>query len=118
MGKKKEPKSPFAALESLRERLPPSSPDVRREDFPAAPPADGPALARVQLEDRANGPVTVVDGLELPVEVLEEWRLALQRGLAAHGRIEESRLVFAGDHRFKLPDLLLRRGVQRVVHGG
>jgi len=31
--------------------------------------------------------------------------------------VEGERLVLRGDHRFKLPDLLLRRGVKRVVHG-
>jgi translation initiation factor 1 len=33
------------------------------------------------------------------------------------GSVEGARLVLRGDHRFKLPDLLLRRGVKRVVHG-
>jgi translation initiation factor 1 len=31
--------------------------------------------------------------------------------------VEGDRLVLQGDHRFKLPDLLLRRGVRRVVQG-
>jgi translation initiation factor 1 len=48
---------------------------------------------------------------------LQEWLQALQRGLACTGTVEAERLVLRGDHRFKLPDLLLRRGVQRVVHG-
>ena len=90
---------------------------MRREDFPSTPPGGGPALARIHLEDRDGGPVTVVDVPELSAEALEDWRLALQRGLATHGRVEGARLVFTGDHRFKLPDLLLRRGVQRVLHG-
>jgi translation initiation factor 1 len=110
--------NPFARLEALRDALPSTKPQVRREDFPDEPPAQGPERAVVRLEaGRGGQEVTVVEGLGLPAEELQAWLQALQRGLACTGSVEGERLVLRGDHRFKLPDLLLRRGVKRVVQG-
>ncbi len=110
--------NPFARLEGLRDTLPSTKPQLRREDFPETPPPGGPERVVVRLEkDRAGQEVTVVEGLGLPAAGLQEWLQALQRGLASTGAVEGERLVLRGDQRFKLPDLLLRRGVRRVVHG-
>jgi translation initiation factor 1 len=110
--------NPFARLEGLRDTLPSTKPQLRREDFPDTPPPGGPERTVVRLEtDRTGKEVTVVEGLGLPATELQEWLQALQRALACTGTVEGERLVLKGDHRFKLPDLLLRRGVQRVVHG-
>lgn len=110
--------NPFARLEGLRDALPSTKPQLRREDFPETPPPGGPERAVVRLEtDRGGKEVTVVEGLGLPAAELQAWLQALQRGLACTGAVEGERLVLRGDQRFKLPDLLLRRGVQRVVHG-
>jgi len=121
MAKKEDPKGahhPFARLQALRDTLPPSRPERRREDFPDTPPAHGPERVTLRRESGRGGEdVTVVEGLELSPEALQAWLEALQRGLACPGTVEGPRLVFRGDHRFALPDLLLRRGVKRVVHG-
>lgn len=110
--------NPFARLEALRETLPSTKPEVRREDFPDTPPPQGPERAVVRLEaGRAGQEVTVVEGLGLPSAERQAWLQALRRGLACNGAVEGERLVLQGDHRFKVPDLLLRRGVKRVVHG-
>jgi translation initiation factor 1 len=110
--------NPFARLEAMRESLPSTKPQVSREDFPDTPPPQGPERAVVRLEaGRGGQEVTVVEGLGLPSAELQAWLQALQRGLACTGAVEGERLVLRGDHRFKLPDLLLRRGVKRVVHG-
>ncbi|PTL82881.1 translation initiation factor [Vitiosangium sp. GDMCC 1.1324] len=110
--------SPFARLEALRETLPSTQPQVRPEDFPGTPPPQGPERAVVRLEPGRGGQeVTVVEGLGLPSAELQAWLQALRRGLACTGTVEGERLVLQGDHRFKVPDLLLRRGVKRVVHG-
>lgn len=110
--------NPFARLQGMRDTLPSTKPQLRREDFPDTPPPGGPERVVVRLEtDRAGKEVTVVEGLGLPATELQTWLQALQRGLACTGSLEGERLVLRGDHRFKLPDLLLRRGVKRVVHG-
>lgn len=122
-GGAQEPKTkgfnnPFARLEALRDALPSTKPQVSREDFPDEPPARGPERVVVRLEaGRGGQEVTVVEELGLPADELQAWLQALQRGLATTGSVEGERLVLRGDHRFKLPDLLLRRGVKRVVHG-
>ena len=121
MTKPKEParglNNPFARLGALRDTLPSQTPQVRPEDFPEQPPPGGPERALLRLETRREGEVTIVEGLGLPEAEVQGWLEALRRGLACAGTVEGERLVLRGDHRFKLPDLLLRRGVQRVVHG-
>lgn len=110
--------NPFARIQGLRDSLRSTTPQVRPEDFPAEPPPQGPERAVVRLEaGRGGEDVTVVEGLGLPPAELEAWLQALQRGLACGGAVDGARLVLRGDHRFKVPDLLLRRGVKRVVHG-
>jgi translation initiation factor 1 len=63
------------------------------------------------------GGAPVAEELGLPAAELEAWLLALRRGLGCAGAVQGEALVLHGDHRFKLPDLLLRRGVKRVVQG-
>lgn len=111
--------NPFAALGGLRDELPAGEPEVRPEDFPAEPPARGPARAVLRLErsGRRGKEVTVVEGLGLPEAELHAWLMALRRGLGCGGAVEGDDLVLQGDHRRKLPDLLLRRGVRRVSQG-
>ena len=111
--------NPFGALAGLKKDLPSSQPEVRPEDFPAEPPAQGPARAVVRLErsGRSGKEVTVVEGLGLAEAELLAWLSALRRGLGCGGTVEDGNLVLQGDHRRKLPDLLLRRGVRRVSKG-
>ena len=121
MTKPKDPRPdshhPFARLEALRDSLPSKTPQVRPEDFPEHPPAQGPERAVLRLETRREGEVTVVEGLGLPAQEAQGWLEALRRGLGCAGTVEDERLVLRGDQRFKLPDLLLRRGVKRVAQG-
>ena len=109
---------PFSALRPLREALPSQQPERRAEDFPETPPEGGPERVTLRRETGRDGEeLTVVEGLGLGPPQLRTWLEALQRGLACRGSVEDTRLVLRGDHRFTLPDLLLRRGVRRVVHG-
>ncbi|WNG28718.1 translation initiation factor [Cystobacter fuscus] len=109
---------PFARLGGLRDALPSTKPELRPEDFPATPPEQGPERVTVRRESGKGGEdFTVVEGLGLPAAELQVWLQALQRGLACSGAVEGERLRLRGDHRFSLPDLLLRRGVKRVVQG-
>ncbi len=111
--------NPFASLANLREALPSKTPQLRAEDFPAEPPADGPARAVVRLarRERDGAEVTRVEELGLPPDALEAWCQALQRGLACRGAVDGDALVLEGDHRRGVPDLLLRKGVRRVSQG-
>jgi len=116
--KSKEPfNNPFAALAAKKETLPGTKPQVRPEDFPSTPPAEGPERAVLKLEERGGQEVTVVEELGLSPPELQAWLEALQRGLACRGEVEGTTLVLRGDHRRTAPDLLLRRGVKRVRQG-
>jgi translation initiation factor 1 len=107
---------PFARLGGLRDALPSTRPELRPEDFPATPPPEGPERVTLRRETGPRGEeLTVVEGL--PAAELHVWLQALQRGLACSGTVEGDQLRLRGDHRFSLPDLLLRRGVKRVVQG-
>src|SRR6218665_193848 len=110
--------NPFARLQGLRDTLPSTKPERRPEDFPEMPPAHGPERVTLRRESGRGGEdVTVVEGLGLSAPELQAWLQALQRGLACTGSVDGERLVLRGDHRFGLPDLLLRRGVKRVLQG-
>ncbi|MGQ0507188.1 MAG: translation initiation factor [Myxococcaceae bacterium] len=107
--------NPFEALAALRDKLRPTTPQVSETDFPNEPPAGGPARATLCLLSVDGAEKTVIEELGLDPATLEEWRLVLQRGLATSVTSDGSVLIVDGDHRLRLPDLLLRRGVQRVV---
>jgi translation initiation factor 1 len=109
--------NPFAALAGKRDALPSTVPQVRPEDFPLTPPTHGPAQAVLRLEERGGQEVTRVEGLGLPPAELRAWLEALQRGLGCRGDVVGDALELRGDHRRTAPDLLLRRGVQRVRQG-
>ena len=110
--------NPFGKLGAMREELVPTRPQVSASDFPETPPASGPERAVIRPEVRGGKDFTLVEELGLSPEELESLRLALQRGLAARASTEGARLVIEGDHRFSLPDLLLRRGVKRIQQKG
>lgn len=109
--------SPFAALASLRDALPPG---------PGAPPAaapsarkEGPARAVVRLErkGRRGKEVTAVEQLALPAAELEGFLQKLKSSLGCGGALEGTALVLQGDHRARLGELLLALGVRRVIQG-
>ncbi len=105
--------NPFASLSSLKEGLPPgkSATELKKEKPPAK------AVVRLERAGRGGKEVTVVDQLELPIDFREDWLDALKAKLGCGGHIEGVCLVFQGDHRERLPDLLKKRGVQTVVVG-
>lgn len=107
--------NPFAALEGLKAQLPEGKPP------PAAPaaPAKGPAKAVVRMErvGRGGKEVTVVEQLELSLKEREKWLKALKGALGCGGTLEGDDLVLQGDHRERLPALLEKRGVRKVIVG-
>jgi translation initiation factor 1 len=105
--------SPFAKLQNLRDQLPEGPPPK------VAPvePKKGPARAVVRYERKHRGgkEVTVVEKLELKVDVLEAWCRELKQALGCGGTVEDKTIVLQGDQRSRLPDLLTARGVGRVT---
>ena len=112
------PNNPFAALTTLREKLPAGPLPVAAAAQPA-PEKRGPARAVVRMErkGRSGKEVTVVDQLGLASTALEQWLRALKSALGCGGTVEGETLVLQGDHRPRVKELLEERGVRRVVVG-
>jgi translation initiation factor 1 len=104
--------NPFGALQGMKESLP------KAEEKPAPAPK-GPAKAVVRMErvGRGGKEVTVIEQLDLPVKERDVWLKALKGSLGCGGTIEGTALVLQGDQRERVPKLLEKRGVKRVIVG-
>jgi len=114
--------NPFAALTGLRDELPVGEPAPTPAESPLAPapaPARSPARAvvRYQRKGRGGKEATIVEQLGLSPEHAEAWCGDIKRALGCGGGVEGEQLVFAGDQRARLPELLAARGVRRVTVG-
>ena len=107
--------NPFAALAGLKDALPEGQPPAPV----AAPAVKGPAKAVVRMErvGRGGKEVTVIEQLELSLKEREKWLKALKGALGCGGTLEGDDLVLQGDHRERLPALLEKKGVKKVVVG-
>ena len=112
----KKPDNPFAGLAGLRDQLPEGK-------KPAPEPViekKGPARAVVRLErkGRRGKETTMVEHLALPPAELERWCQELKRALGCGGVVEGATIVLQGDLRKRVEQLLLARGVRKVVVSG
>jgi translation initiation factor 1 len=113
--------NPFAALAGLP-GIPapaPAAPAAKTRGDAPQPDVRGPSRAVVRLEraGRHGKEVTVVEHLDLAAAELDRWLKALKAGLGCGGVIEGTALVLQGDHRERLPKLLIARGVKKVTKG-
>lgn len=109
---KKPFNNPFGALQALKDGLPTQPAKPVKE-------AKGPAKAVVRMErvGRGGKEVTVIEQLDLPVNQRDEWLKALKTSLGCGGTIEGTSLVLQGDQRERVPKLLEKRGVRKVIVG-
>ena len=115
-------KDPFAALEAMRDLLPPGPPvakphsEVMKDLAKAkAPPAR--AVVRMERKGRGGKEVTVVDKLELKPAELESWCRELKAALGCGGSVDGDLIVLQGDLRKRLPTVLTQKGVVKVTVG-
>lgn len=108
---KKPFNNPFGALQGLKQSLPDKPKPVKEVKGPAK------AVVRMERVGRGGKEVTVIEQLELPVNQREEWLKALKASLGCGGTIEGTALVLQGDQRERVPKLLEKRGVRRVIVG-
>jgi translation initiation factor 1 len=106
--------NPFAALEALRESLPPG---VARKPVEKTPRGPARAVLRLERKGRGGKEVTVLEKLELPAKQLETWARELKSALGVGGTVEGETIVLAGDCRDRLAKLLVDRGVGKVTRG-
>src|SRR4029077_2988768 len=106
----------FAALDALRDKLPPG----QKPAAPAPPPppkAPARAVIRLEKKQRRGKEVTVVDKLGLSPAELERWCRELKQALGCGGSVEGATIILQGDLRPRLPAVLTARGVAKVVTG-
>ena len=115
--------SPFASLAPLRGSLPPAEP-AEPPAAPSAPTKPPPgvktiprAVVRMERSGRGGKEVTVVEQLQLSASDREKWVKELKASLGCGGVVEGEALMLQGDHRKRLPDILTRRCVKRVIIG-
>ena len=71
----------------------------------------------MERSGRGGKEVTVIEHLGLQPVEREKWIKALKAGLGCGGLVEGDTLVLQGDHRKRLPALLIARGVKKVTVG-
>jgi translation initiation factor 1 len=116
--------NPFAVLGDFGRTLRHEPPEGSKEVLaplaagPTSPPTLVPrAVVRLERSGRGGKQVTVVDHLDLAVAERERWLKELKAALGCGGSLEGDALMFQGDQRMRLRDLLRARGVKRVTLG-
>lgn len=114
--------NPFGVLRPLRDSLPQV---VTAEPAPTKPvDAAGTgrtgktyarAVVRMERSGRGGKEVTVVEQLELTDRDRPTWLAALKSALGCGGSVEGTSLMLQGDHRKRLPAILVARGVKKVI---
>jgi translation initiation factor 1 len=115
--KQKPFNNPFEALAQQREKLPPGPTAQRASPGPTAKAGPVRAVVRMERKGRRGKEVTVVEQLALGTRELERWCTALKKTLGCGGTVEKDTLVLQGDHRERVEQLLLARGVKKVSLG-
>ncbi len=110
---KKPFNNPFGALGGLRAALPqgPTKEEAAKKKAPAK------AVIRLERAGRRGKEVTIVEQLDLAVDVRDEWLTAIKSALGCGGAIEGTALVLQGDQRERAEKWLLKRGVKQVIVG-
>jgi translation initiation factor 1 len=67
---------------------------------------------RLRLEKRRGKPVTVANGAEWPTDTLRELLKELKSLCATGGALKGQEIELQGDHRERLRELLVSRGVR------
>lgn len=108
---KKPFNNPFEALGGLRTGLPagPTKEVQTQKKMPAK------AVLRLERAGRRGKEVTLVEQLDLPIALRDEWLTALKEALGCGGAIEGTALVLQGDHRDRAAKWLTKRGVKQVT---
>jgi translation initiation factor 1 len=109
-----EKKSPFAALEAMRDALPAGERRTERE--PAAPdPFDAKLVVARSRKGRGGKTVTIVSGVREAAR--ETLMRELKKALGCGATTEEASIVLQGDVGDRVKPWLEARGARRVVIG-
>ena len=73
------------------------------------------AVVRLERSGRGGKEVTVIEQLDLRPSEREDWLKALKSALGCGGHLEGDTLVVQGDHRARVRQWLVTRGVKKVI---
>jgi len=112
-------KSPFSALESLRDSLPPGNErNSNDKDYPQPATKNPPrAVVRMERKGRGGKEATVIEKLGLSAPQLEQWCKELKQALGCGGSVDGDSIVLQGDLRPRVAAALTAKGVAKVTIG-
>ena len=111
------PKSPFAALLALKEKLP----EGKMPELPTAPAGPDPFAGKIVLsisrKGRGGRTVTIVSGIRAEAALLEELCRELTRALGCGASVDGGSIVVSGDLIDRAKSWLEEKGAKRLVVG-
>jgi translation initiation factor 1 len=111
------PKSPFAALAALKEKLPEGE-KPKEVPLPAAPdPFAGKIVLSISRKGRGGRTVTIVSGIRGDEAVLEELCRELKRALGCGASVDGQTLVVSGDIVDRTRAWLEGKGARKLIVG-
>jgi translation initiation factor 1 len=102
--------NPFAALSSLREKLPEGR--AAPQETPKAAPTPKRAVLRLERKGHGGKEMTRIEKLGLSSEALAAWLKDLKQTLGCGGVVEGEDILLQGDQRERLVPLLTTKGIK------
>jgi translation initiation factor 1 len=109
--------NPFEKLAALRDQLPPGPAPSAQVKKSGPDPLAGKLVVRHERKGRAGRTVTLVQGVALKTEALEEFARDMKKALGCGATLEDGDIVLQGDIVDRVVAYLEKKGAARVVRG-
>ena len=109
--------NPFASLQGALGDLPPGERVAEPEARAPAKMPQGKIVLRREKKGRGGKTATVIEGLALAHDALEELAQELRRSLGCGAHVEDATIVVSGAQAERIRELLMARGATRIVIG-
>lgn len=108
---------PFAKLAGLRDGLP-VQPAVAAPPQPKVPPAlAGKIVVRKERAGRGGKTVTLVEGIALQGDALQEFAREMKKALGCGATVEGAAIALQGEHEDRAKAYLEKKGAAKIVQG-
>ena len=109
--------NPFASLKGALGDLPPGEQRAEPEARVPTEKRQGKIVLRREKKGRGGKTATVIEGLALAHDALEDLAQELRRSLGCGAHVEDATIVVSGAQAERIRDLLATRGATRIVIG-